>query len=87
MLRFPCPFCGTRDEREFRYEGQAGKARPENTKAVSDEDWSDYLHTLDNPMGESKEVWVHLPCQEYFLMTRDTVNMTVLSTTDLQGEH
>jgi len=28
MLRIPCPWCGVRDESEFRYRGDATRNRP-----------------------------------------------------------
>jgi len=28
MLRIPCPWCGVRDESEFRYRGDATRSRP-----------------------------------------------------------
>lgn len=84
MQRFPCPFCGLRDEREFHFAGEAGKVRPDTTQTVSDEAWRDYLFAYKNPVGASQEIWVHLPCQEYFIMERDTVTMDVLSHTQLR---
>jgi len=80
MQRFPCPFCGPRDEREFHYAGDFGKTRPDTAQHVSDADWATYLFSQKNPMGTAREVWVHLPCQEYFAMTRDTLTMAVTST-------
>lgn len=84
MQIFTCPFCGPRDEREFRFAGEAGKTRPDTTKDVSDAAWRDYLHAAQNPMGEAREIWVHQPCQEYFIMARDTRSMEVLSTEALR---
>ena len=78
MQRFPCPFCGLRDEREFSFGGELGKIRPDTTRNVSDQDWGNYLFAQKNPMGLAREIWVHLPCQEYFVMERDTVTMEVI---------
>lgn len=86
MQRFPCPFCGLRDEREFRFAGEAGKTRPDTTQNVSDEQWRDYLFAYKNSMGTAREIWVHLPCQEYFIMERDTETMEVLSATQLRKD-
>ena len=36
MLLLPCPWCGPRDEVEFRYGGQAGIAYPPDPDALSD---------------------------------------------------
>lgn len=84
MQRFPCPFCGLRDEREFAFAAEAGKTRPDTTQDVSAEDWADYLYTVNNPKGASREIWVHLPCSEVFLMERDTVSMDVLGAKQLR---
>jgi len=84
MQRFPCPFCGPRDEREFHFAGEAGKVRPTPSKDQSDAAWATYLYSAKNSRGTSREVWVHTPCQEYFIMTRDTVTMEVLGTGQLR---
>ena len=86
MQLFPCPFCGPRDEREFSYAGDFGKTRPDTTGNVSAEEWSAYMFTQKNKMGVADEIWVHLPCQEYFKMTRDTVTMEVLSSEPLRKD-
>lgn len=87
MQRFPCPFCGLRDEREFRYGGEAGKARPDTRTDVSDETWRDYLFANKNPMGQTREIWVHLTCQEYFILERDTVSMEVTANVALRKDN
>lgn len=86
MQRFTCPFCGLRDEREFHFSGEAGKVRPDTTKEISDADWASYLHDQSNRLGVAREIWVHLPCQEYFIMERDTTTMAVLSTQQLRKD-
>ncbi|WP_299210647.1 MULTISPECIES: sarcosine oxidase subunit delta [Roseobacteraceae] len=86
MQQFPCPFCGLRDEREFHFAGEAGKTRPDTTKEISDADWTTYLYYCTNAKGPSREIWVHTTCQEYFVMTRDTVSMEVLSTEALNED-
>lgn len=85
MQRFPCPFCGLRDETEFHFGAEAGKARPEPAPEVSDEAWADYLYSQDAPRGPTREVWVHLTCGEFFVMTRNTVTREVLSAEALPG--
>jgi sarcosine oxidase subunit delta len=85
MQLFPCPFCGPRPETEFHFAVEAGKPRPEPAPAVSDAAWAAYLHLQHNPKGESREVWIHLTCGEFFLMTRDTVSAAVLSADPLPG--
>lgn len=85
MQRFPCPFCGLRDETEFHFAAEAGKSRPEPAPEVSDADWAGYLYMNDAPRGEAREVWVHLTCGEFFAMTRDTVTREVIASTALPG--
>lgn len=77
MQLFPCPFCGLRDETEFAFATEAGKARPEPAAEVSAEAWARYLHVGDNPKGATREVWLHVTCGEFFVMERDTVTHAV----------
>lgn len=86
MQRFPCPFCGLRDEREFHFVGEAGKIRPDTTKHLSDEEWANYLFNAKNPLGRTREIWVHTPCQEYFIMERDTATMDVFGAEPLRKD-
>ncbi len=86
MQLLRCPFCGLRSETEFHYEGQAGKPRPQDSRNASAEEWADYLYRQDNPKGPAREIWVHLTCQEYFVMERDTVTMAVKHAEQLDGE-
>lgn len=88
MQIFPCPFCGPRDEREFHFVGEAGKTRPDTTGDttgdISREDWAAYLHMHRNEKGVVREVWVHKPCAEMFIMTRNSVTMDVGGTETLR---
>lgn len=86
MQRFTCPFCGLRDEREFHFSGEAGKVRPDTTKEISDSEWASYRYDQTNPLGTAREIWVHLPCQEYFIMERDTNSMAVLGHQQLRKD-
>ncbi len=84
MQIFPCPFCGPRDEREFHFVAEAGKTRPDTTGDISGTDWATYLHMHRNDKGRTREVWMHTPCAELFLMERDSTTMDVLGTEDLR---
>lgn len=86
MQLFNCPFCGPRSEAEFHFGGDAGKVRPEGHDAVNDADWADYLYFRRNPKGPSREIWMHLACQEVFVMERDTVTHHVTRTQSLREE-
>ena len=85
MQRFPCPFCGLRDETEFHFAAEAGKRRPEPAPEVGDSVWADYLYGADAPKGPAWEVWIHLTCGEFFVMTRDTVTRDVIAAEAFPG--
>ena len=85
MQLFNCPFCGPREETEFHFAAEAGKARPEPAEEVSDADWADYLYLNDAPRGAAREVWVHATCGEFFVMTRDTVTREIADVQALPG--
>ena len=38
MLRIKCPWCGSRDQSEFSYGGEAHIVRPEEPEKLSDEE-------------------------------------------------
>ena len=84
MHLFSCPFCGPRAEPEFRYGAEAGKTRGD--RASSDAAWSDYLYVQENPKGETREIWIHLPCGEFFLMERNSVTHAVSGSRGLRRE-
>ncbi len=58
MLLIPCPWCGPRDEVEFRYGGEAHIARPAVPDALDDAAWAEYLYMRANPKGVIAERWV-----------------------------
>jgi sarcosine oxidase subunit delta len=73
MLRIPCPYCGIRDQDEFRFGGESRARRPENPDQLSDEEWAEYLFYRDNVKGRHEELWVHsYGCRQWFHVTRDT---------------
>lgn len=89
MQIFPCPFCGPRDEREFHFAGESGKVRPDTARSegaidISAKGWSDYLYTQRNDHGYVREVWMHLPCQELFLLERHSITMDVVGATSFR---
>lgn len=78
MLLIPCPFCGPRDEIEFRCGGQSHIVRPGPAEAVTDQAWADYLFSRDNPRGVHFERWVHVAgCRTWFNIARDTATHEV----------
>jgi heterotetrameric sarcosine oxidase delta subunit len=79
MLLIPCPWCGPRDEAEFRYGGEAHIVRPKDPDALGDAEWADYLFMRANPRGRARERWVHgVGCRRWFNLARDTVTHEIL---------
>ncbi|MBM3597733.1 MAG: sarcosine oxidase subunit delta [Alphaproteobacteria bacterium] len=74
MLLIDCPWCGTRDQREFTYGGDAAVKRPADPAAVSDKEWHDYVYIRVNPRGSHVELWHHnAGCRRWFKLRRDVV--------------
>jgi len=71
VLLIPCPYCGPRDEAEFRCGGEADLVRP--GPAASDAQWTDYLFMRDNRKGVQRERWCHVHgCRQWFQLVRNT---------------
>jgi heterotetrameric sarcosine oxidase delta subunit len=80
MMRIECPWCGPRDQEEFRCGGQAHIARPTDPGALSDREWSAYLFNRDNTCGLHFERWLHLyGCGQWFNLARDTRTHRILA--------
>lgn len=78
MLYLPCPWCGPRDETEFRYGGEAGVAYPGDPDALDDAAWAEFLFVRANPKGWFRERWVHTAgCRQWFTVERHTVTNEV----------
>jgi sarcosine oxidase subunit delta len=72
MLRIPCPWCGTRDESEFRYRGDATRARP--PAAAVRAEFISYVYERDNPCGWHLEWWLHVGgCRKLLKVLRHTL--------------
>ncbi|HXC88857.1 MAG TPA: sarcosine oxidase subunit delta [Stellaceae bacterium] len=79
MLLIPCPWCGERDETEFRYGGEAHISRADPV-ASDDKAWADYLYMRNNPKGVIAERWVHQAgCRRWFNLLRDTVTHRIIA--------
>ncbi|MGJ7905967.1 sarcosine oxidase subunit delta [Actinopolyspora sp. H202] len=73
MLLVRCPWCGDRDEAEFRYGGQADVDYPADPDQLDDAAWGEYLFVRANPAGSFEERWVHTAgCRRWFSAVRDT---------------
>ncbi|WP_427173233.1 sarcosine oxidase subunit delta [Arthrobacter sp. 92] len=78
MLLISCPNCGSRDETEFHYGGQAHVAYPENPNELTDREWAEFLFYRDNTKGTFAERWLHSTgCRQWFNMLRDTVTYDI----------
>ena len=79
MLLIPCPWCGPRDEIEFRYGGQAHVAYPSDPASLRDEEWADFVFMRENPRGPWSERWMHSAgCRRWCNVVRDTATNRVL---------
>ena len=79
MLLIPCPWCGERDEAEFRYGGEAHISRADPGSS-DDKAWADYLYMRNNPRGLFAERWVHQAgCRRWFNLLRDTVSHRIVA--------
>jgi sarcosine oxidase subunit delta len=77
VLLIRCPWCGERPELEFRHCGEAHLRRPADPDAVSDGDWTDFLHLRENPRGWHRERWRHSHgCGRFFNAIRHTLTDT-----------
>jgi methylglutamate dehydrogenase subunit B len=71
-MKLPCPVCGERGYAEFRYGGDASKARPAHGEGGA-KAWHDHVFLFDNPKGPHTEYWQHvLGCRTWFVVRRDT---------------
>ena len=85
MLSIACPWCGPRDETEFRFGVEAAVRRPRPDTA-DDRAWADYLFFRDNRRGRQQERWCHgAGCGQWFLIDRDTVTHEIHGTSVLPG--
>jgi heterotetrameric sarcosine oxidase delta subunit len=73
MLRISCPWCGERDETEFRYRGDASRARPQADAGLAA--FNAYVYERDNPRGWHQEWWLHVGgCRRLLKVVRHTVS-------------
>jgi heterotetrameric sarcosine oxidase delta subunit len=73
MLRIPCPWCGTRDEVEFRYRGDASVSRP--AAEGTPEEFTRYVYGRENPLGWHLEWWLHVGgCRRLLKVERHTLS-------------
>ena len=81
MLRIPCPWCGVRDETEFRYRGDATRARP--AADTGPDAFAAYLYERDNPLDWHLEWWLHVGgCRQLLKVVRHTLTHEIRSASD-----
>lgn len=75
MLLITCPWCGTRDQSEFAYGGEAHIPRPKDSETMSDAQWAEFVFMRNNPKGLFNERWMHAAgCGKWFNAVRNTAN-------------
>jgi heterotetrameric sarcosine oxidase delta subunit len=80
VLRIPCPFCGERDETEFRFRGAADVQRPAATTGLAE--FNRYVYERDNPLGWHREWWLHVGgCRQLLRVERHTLSHQIRSVT------
>ena len=74
MLVLTCPWCGPREEIEFRYGGEAGVTAPAPDQRIETEDMASFLFFRSNPKGSFHERWHHSHgCRRWFSIRRSTI--------------
>jgi len=72
MLRIPCPWCGVRDEIEFRYRGDASVIRPDADAGL--DAFTAYTYERGNHLGWHLEWWLHVGgCRKLLKVVRHTL--------------
>ena len=81
MLRIHCPWCGPRDEIEFRYRGDAQRRRP---VADSPADaFVAFVYERGNPRDWHAEWWLHAGgCRRLLRVERHTLTHDIRAVTD-----
>jgi heterotetrameric sarcosine oxidase delta subunit len=78
MLRIVCPWCGERDETEFRYRGDASRRRPE--AGAAQDAFSAYVYERDNRCDWHTEWWLHVGgCRKLLKVVRHTLTHEIRS--------
>lgn len=86
MLLIDCPWCGSRDEIEFGYGGEAHRVRPADPSKLSDAEWAEFLFMRGNQKGSHKERWVHSHgCRRWFNIERNTLTYAISKVYPMAG--
>ena len=77
MMLIPCPWCGSRNQIEFTYGGDAAVRRP--APDAPEAAWVDYVYLRDNPCGPLDELWYHgAGCRSWIKVRRNTRTHEIL---------
>jgi heterotetrameric sarcosine oxidase delta subunit len=91
MLVLTCPWCGPREEIEFRYGGEAGVTAPAPVREGepdADVDVAGFLFFRSNPKGAFRERWHHSHgCRRWFSVTRSTISHRLESAPEPIGRY
>ncbi|MEM8812329.1 MAG: sarcosine oxidase subunit delta [Pseudomonadota bacterium] len=80
MFLITCPYCGTRDQSEFAYAGEAHIARPEWRDDMTDAEWAEFVFMRTNTKGVFAERWMHAAgCRKIFNVLRNTATDEILA--------
>ncbi len=86
MLLIACPWCGSRDESEFTYGGDAERPMPQldgKADMADMAEWLAYVHRRGNPQGLHREFWHHtFGCERWLVVERDTVTHEITGARD-----
>ena len=72
MFIINCPYCGERDQQEFKAGGEAHIERPKQPTELSDDEWAEYLFMRKNIKGVQFERWNHAHGLESGLIWSET---------------
>ena len=79
MFIINCPFCGERDQSEFKAGGEAHILRPKQPSELSDDEWAEFLFMKKNIKGIQFERWNHSNgCRRWFNVVRNTATDEII---------
>lgn len=79
MFLITCPYCGERDQSEFRNGGEAHIDRPVWRDDMTDAEWADFVFLRSNEKGVISERWNHAAgCGKWFNMMRNSATDKIL---------
>ena len=79
MFLINCPYCGERDQQEFKAGGEAHIERPKQPTELTDDEWAEYLFMRKNIKGVQFERWNHSSgCRRWFNVVRNTATDEIL---------